>query len=319
MRATVLESFDSQAKVMDVPLPAVGPSDYIVRVVAASVNAFDWKIAQGMLANNFSFDFPVTIGRDFAGVISHAGPAAEGFKVGDAVFGCTVGRSLHHGSLAEYISTASACFTAKPPLLSFTEAAALPLSGMTALSCAEPLGLRAGQSTLVVGAPGGVGSLVVQLAARARATVVATGLPEDTDYLTSLGATAVIDYREGLEARVRELFPDGVDAAVDLVNRGEDFMRTAGLVVRGGAIASTHRQADPDKLSEHGLTAVNATSNPEPGSLAWLGERAAAGEISASVVGSYALEQAIDALVYLRDNHVRGKYVVEVSEPPASA
>lgn len=319
MRATVLESFDRHAQVMDVPMPAVGPSDYIVRVVAASVNAFDWKIAKGMLANNFSFDFPVTIGRDFAGVISHAGGATESFNVGDAVFGCTVGRSLHHGSLAEYVSTASACFTAKPPLLSFAKAAALPLSGLTALSCVEPLGLRAGQTILVVGAPGGVGSLVVQLAARAGATVLATGLPEDTDYLTGLGAASVIDYREGLEARVRELFPDGVDAAVDLVNRGEDFMRTAGLVVRGGAIASTHRQADPEKLAERGLTAVNATSNPETASLARLGELAAAGEISASIVGTYTLEQAIDALTYIRDNHVRGKYVVEVSEPPATA
>ena len=314
LRAAVLSSFDSSAQVTDVAAPQADAGEYLVRVVAASINAFDWKIAQGMLANNFQFDFPVTLGRDFAGVITEAGVAAEGFTVGDAVFGYTTGNRLHHGSLAEYLPTSSVCMTAKPDELSFRDAAALPLSGMTALHCVAPLELRSGASVLVVGAAGGVGSMIVQLAHRAGATVVATGLPEDDEFLHGLGADQVLDYRHDLAGAVSERFPTGLDAVIDLVNRGEDFMQNARLAADGGAVVSVHRQADPEQLGALGLRAINASGIPaDPNELAHLGEIAAVGELTAPIVGSFPLERAVEALTHIRDQHVRGKYVIDIA------
>jgi NADPH:quinone reductase-like Zn-dependent oxidoreductase len=284
-----------------------------MRVIAASINAFDWKIAQGMLANNFQFDFPVTIGRDFAGVIVASGDAADGFAIGDAVFGYTTGNRLHHGSLAELLPTGGTCLVRKPEALSFRAAAALPLSGMTAMHCVEPLALEQGQSVLVVGAPGGVGSMIVQLAARAGATVLATGLPQDRVFLADLGAEDVFDHREDLTGAVRERSPDGVDAVIDLVNRGDAFIATARLARPGGTAVSVHRQADPGQLGAFGVRAINASGIPaDPIELALLGELAASGELTAPIAGSFPLEQAVDGLAHIRDNHVCGKYVIDI-------
>jgi len=314
VRAVVLSSFDSTAQVMDAPMPTPRDDEFLVRVMAASINAFDWKIAQGMLTNNFQFDFPVVIGRDFAGVIADAGAKAEGFAIGDAVFGFGTGNRLHHGSLAEYLPTGDACLVAKPDDLTFTDAAALPLAGMTALHCVAPLELQAGQSVLVIGAAGGVGSVIVQLAHRAGATVLATGLPEDRDFLIGLGADEVLDYRDDLPSAVRHRLPQGVDAVIDLVNRGDQFMQFAQLAVTGGAVVSVHRQADPAQLGARGLRAINASGTPaEPAELARLGALAAAGELSAAVVGSFSLENAVAGLAHIREQHVRGKYVIDIA------
>lgn len=314
MRAAVLEGLDQPARVTDLPIPEAPPGGYLVRVIAAAINAFDWKIAQGMLTNNFEFNFPVTLGRDFAGVIAATDDGAEGFAVGDAVFGCTSGNRLHHGSLAEYLPIGSACIAHKPAGLSFPEAAALPLSGLTALHCVEPLELRAGQSVLVVGAPGGVGSFIVQLAAAAGAEVLATGLPEDRDYLVQLGAREVIDYRGDVVGAVREWSLDGVDVVIDLANRGDDFMRTAQLARPGGTAVSVHRQADAELLTPLSIRAVNAAGLPgDRQTLARLGELAERGALKVPLAGTFSLEQAIDGLHHIRDNHVRGKYTIQVS------
>jgi NADPH:quinone reductase len=314
MRALVLESFDSGARVADVPVPEIGPGEFLVRVAAASINAFDWKIATGMLTNNFHFDFPVTIGRDFAGRIEAAGDDAAGFAVGDEVYGYLSSTELHHGSLAEYLPTGNACMAPRPAEVDVASAAALPLSGMTARRCVEQLGLAPGKSVLIVGATGGVGSFAVQLAAVAGASVVATGLPEDAAYLHGLGAGTVVDHREDVEAAVRADFPGGVNAVIDLVNRGDDFMRSARLVAPGGAAVSTHRQADPERLAEFDVTAVNVGGTPDQALLAELGRLVATGDITAPISGMFPLEQAAEGLAHIRNEHVRGKYVITIAD-----
>jgi NADPH:quinone reductase len=313
MRALVLENLEMPTRVADIAVPDIGPDEYLVRVAAASLNAFDWKVAAGMMAHNFDYDFPVTIGRDFAGRIEAAGSAASRFSVGEEVFGYLSSTRLHHGSIAEFVATGNACMVAKPVRLDIASAAAVPLGGVTAMRCLEQLGLEHGRTVLIVGAAGGVGSFAVQLAARAGASVIATGLPEDNEYLCGLGASHVVDYRDDLEQSVREICPDGVDAVVDLVNRGEDFLRSARLAASGGAAVSTHRQADSDELAELGVRGVNVGGTPDPDLLAELGRLAADGEISVPVSGTFSLEQAADGLARIRDEHVRGKYVIAVS------
>jgi NADPH2:quinone reductase len=311
MRAVVLASLEDKARTTDLPRPEIGDGECLVRVVAASINAFDWKVADGMMTHNFEYEFPVTIGRDFSGVVDES--RVDQFAAGDEVFGYLSSSRLHDGSFAEYMRTRNACMAGKPEAVEHAVAAAIPLAGVTALRCVEPLQLSEGQSLLVVGAPGGVGSFIVQLAARAGARVLASGLPEDEEYLRELGAEVALARGDELERAVREHFPAGVDAAVDLVNRGEEFMRTARLVARGGAAVSTHGQAKGEAFDELGLTAVNASSQGDPTVLAALGERVASGEIRVPVSSSFPLERAVEGLAAARDEHVRGKSVVTVT------
>ncbi len=312
MRAIVLREFGQAAELGELPVPEIGPEEFLVRVAAASVNAFDWKIAAGMMANNFEFAFPVTIGRDFAGEIVAAGERASGFAVGDQVFGYLSSQRLHQGSLAEYLPSGNACMTLKPAGLEFRAAAALPLAGMTAMRCVTQLELGPGKRLLVVGASGGVGSFIVQLAARAGASVLATGHTEDAEFLRSLGAAAVIDHRADVAAQVAQHAPDGLDAVIDLVNRGDDFVASARLTRAGGAAVSTHRQADEQTLAQFGVRAVNAAGLPDQGLLEQLGEMAASGQLTVPISGEFTLDHGAQALEFIRVQHVRGKYVVTV-------
>lgn len=219
---------------IDVPEPAAGEDR--VRVVAASVNGFDLAVAAGYVAPFFEHRYPVVLGREFAGIVDAVGEGVEEYAPGNRVLGVVSKPYLGEGAFAEYTTVvADGGLVRAPEELPDAAAAALGHTGTTALTILAALGDVQGRTLLIVGATGGVGTLLTQLAADAGATVVATGRTESGRALLSeLGATHAVDYAD-LAAAVRAIAPDGVDAAVHLAG---DPTEIVALVKDGGTLVS---------------------------------------------------------------------------------
>lgn len=196
MRAAVLDGYGGPERfsVREVAAPTVSPGQVLVRVKASSVNPLDWKVRQGKLRWVMPARFPLVPGYDLAGEVEAVGPEVTRFAPGDAVYGMALGR--HGGAYAEFALARENALAAKPPSLSFEEAAAVPMAGLTALQALRDHGeLAAGDRLLVNGGSGGVGHFAVQLgtALGARVTAVASG--ENQGFLRELGAEWTFDYQ----------------------------------------------------------------------------------------------------------------------------
>jgi NADPH:quinone reductase-like Zn-dependent oxidoreductase len=193
----------------------------------------------------------------------------------------------------------------RPASVDVHQAGAAPLAALTALAAADALDLRAGATVLVIGASGGVGSVAVQLAAHAGATVIAPGLPEDQDYLRGLGAAEVLDRNADTVATVRQRFPDGVDALLDLVSSDPEALNAYAAVVReGGRIASSVGAAG------QGPGRTNVSALPGQENLERLAGLLADGTLSVPIQASYPLAQADQALKALPSQHTQGKLAI---------
>ncbi len=206
----------------DLPTPTPGPHEVLVRVQASSANPVDNAIAAGMLEGmGVEHEYPVILGRDYAGVVEQVGADVTRYAVGDDVYGFLVhaNPTVRDGSWAELITVPEdVSIGRRPANVDVATAGAAPLAAVTALTAIDALNLAEGDTVLIVGATGGVGSFAVQLAAQAGATVAAPALPEDGQYLRGLGVSEVLPREGDVAAAVRERFPDGVDALLDLVN-----------------------------------------------------------------------------------------------------
>jgi NADPH:quinone reductase len=315
MRAVTLTDFDSGPVLGDLPRAEPAATELLVRVHASSVNGFDAAVAAGMLKGMMDHDFPVTIGCDFAGTVEEVGGQVTRFGPGDDVFGYLGSTTLHDGTWAEYIVVSEGGSVARTPEgLDPVAAGALPLAGGTALAAVAAVSPGEGESVLVVGAAGGVGSFAVQLAARRGATVIATARGDDQARLRSLGAADTIDYTEAdLAETLQQRYPNGVDALVDLVSGGEGFASMAEHVREGGRAASALGAADVDALAARGIVAANLMGAPDAQTLEGLGEMAASGEIEVSIDEAFPLDRAAEALAKFASGK-RGKIVISLAQ-----
>jgi NADPH:quinone reductase len=315
-RAVVIDGFDDPPHLATLPVPELAPDQVLIAVQAASINAFDWKAAEGRFKDSFEYQFPVTIGRDYAGVVTAVGSVVSRVQPGDEVFGYFTGQKLHRGSYATHVWCGQdECFVARPPGLQADVAACLPLCGVVALRCVAAVDPSAGERVLVLGAPGGVGSFAVQLAARRGAHVIASGLPEDADYLRDLGAADVVEPGGGLIEEVRGRYREGVHGLIDLVDYRPAFMEHVGLLVPGGRAASVHRAVDEAVFADRGLAGTNVGSFPDRALLDQLGSLAAGGDLRVPITGRYPLDQAVAGLADAKGKHSRGKLVIVMDGP----
>jgi len=277
-------------------------------VQASSVNPVDAFIAAGVLKGMAEHEVPVVLGRDYAGVIEQAGPAVTGYAPGDEVYGWLLhaNPTVHEGSWAELIAVPQGGSVARRPAsVDVHQAGVAPLAALTALAAHDALDLGEGATVLVIGASGGVGSFAVQLAASAGATVLAPGLPEDQVYLRGLGAAEVLGRNADIVAAVRERFPEGVDALLDLVTQSPDQLNACAVLVRdGGRIASSVGAAG-DGPGRTNISALPGRENLER--LAGLLED---GTLSVPIQASYPLAQADQALKALTGQHTQGKLAI---------
>ncbi|RKN51341.1 NADP-dependent oxidoreductase [Micromonospora endolithica] len=293
-------------KLRELPDPPVGPDTVLVRVRAAGVNPVDCKVRQGLLADAFPTHFPLVPGWDVAGVVAAAGPAVTGFAVGDEVVGYCRRDDIQHGTYAELVPAPERALADKPVQASWTEAAALPLAGLTAYQALQLARTGAGDTVLVHGAAGGVGHLAVQIARALGADrVIGTASPANHDHVRSLGAEPVA-YGAGLVDRVRALSPDGVDVALDLFG-GEDIDASAELLARPARLIST---ADPEHVARVGGSYLFV--KPSTADLGVLAGLVDAGRLAVQVRRSFPLAEAADAHRLVEAGHVRGKVVLEV-------
>ena len=187
MRALAFGDFGEAPSVIEAPTPEItAPDEVLVAVKAASLNRFDAVVAAGFLQGMLEHQFPVTLGRDFAGVVEAVGGGVTEFSVGDEVFGMIGNMVLSNGSLADHVVVSAQHLAHKPETIGFTEAAALPLAGSTALAAVDWVQAGPGKAVLIVGATGGVGNYAIQLAHARGATVIATGLADDEETLQGI-------------------------------------------------------------------------------------------------------------------------------------
>lgn len=302
MEAIVFEEFGGPevlrlARVED---PHPGPGQVRVRVMAAGVNPMDYKIRRGWMEQVFPTPLPATPGVEFAGVVDETGDGVSGIAVGDDVLGWSA-----TGSYATYALADADAVAPKPSGLSWQNAAALIIATDTAHRVLDELAVGAGDTVLVNGAAGAVGSAAVQLAAARGATVIGTASPSNHDYLRVLGATPVA-YGDGLVARVREVAPQGIDAVFDVAGRGA---LPDSIELRGGVTDRVVTIADMD-AAKYGV-AFSAGGGPRSAvRLAEDAELAAEGELRVPVAEALPLADASRAQEMSEAGHVRGKVVL---------
>jgi NADPH:quinone reductase-like Zn-dependent oxidoreductase len=202
-------------RVIDVPAPTAGQGQVRVAVRAAGVNPIDAKTVEGLMRNEIALTLPAGVGADVSGVVDQVGPGVSEFAVGDEVLGSSVTPSFAEHALAEPTS-----LVLKPHDMAWEVAGSLAGAGGTAYAVLKQLRVKAGETLLIHGAAGGVGTFAVQLAAAQGATVIGTASERNHDYLRSIGAIPVT-YGDGLLERVRSVAPQGVDAVLDASGRGE--------------------------------------------------------------------------------------------------
>src|SRR5262249_53569827 len=194
-KAVYLERFGGPEVLQygDLPDPVARPSEVVVDVAAASVNAADWKFRSGQYARHAGTKFPLVPGRDFSGSVSALGDGVDDLKIGDAVFGVLdIGRE---GAYTEKLAIKATIIAKKPPRLSHAEAAAVALTGLTAVnSIADTLKLQRGETILIQGGAGGVAGFAIQFAKHLGARVITTTSAVNRDYVLDLGADQVVDY-----------------------------------------------------------------------------------------------------------------------------
>ncbi|WP_066946560.1 NADP-dependent oxidoreductase [Streptomyces lushanensis] len=302
MRAAVFEKFGGPdvLRTGDVDEPHAGPGEVRVAVRAAGVNPMDYKIRHGWMEQLFSTRLPAIPGSECAGVVDETGEGVTEFAVGDSVVGWTATGAYAQYALAETV-------VPKPASLGWEEAAAVPVAGGTARRVLDQLAVRRGETVLVHGAAGGVGSVAVQLAVARGATVIGTASPGNHDYLRSLGALPVA-YGEGLVGRVRAVATQGVDAVFDVAGKGA---LPDSIELRGGTTDRIITIADPDAAG-HGVafSAGVAAPGTKRAALAENVRLATEGALRLRVARTFPLADAAEAQKTSEEGHANGKLVI---------
>ncbi len=304
MKALYYDEFGSrdQFRIGEVADPHPGPDSLVVKVVAAGLNPVDYKVRQGYLAGLIDTTFPVVPGWDVAGVVVATGLDTPEYAVGDEVLAYARKDVVSGGTVAELVSVPVRTAAHKPAGVSFEDAAALPLAGLTALQSIRRAGVQSGQTVLIHAAAGGVGSFATQLAVLAGARVIGTASPANHEYLRSLGAEP-ISYGDDLVEQALALAPERFDVILDYVG-GTAMDSVPALLIPGGSVASI-ADARAAALGGHYVWV-----RPDHDDLAELVGLVADGKLTVNLGGVYPFENAIEAYAELEGGHVRGKLVV---------
>jgi NADPH:quinone reductase-like Zn-dependent oxidoreductase len=308
MKAITIDAAGAPPQLTELPDPTPAAGQVLVRVEASSVNPLDGGIAAGMFEQmGMPHEYPLTLGRDVAGTVEAVGEGVTAFAAGDRVFGVIpLAPPIATGTWADLVVLGQDNLTRTPDSVDTATAGAAPLAALTAIQTVDALDLNKGDTLLVVGATGGVGSIVVQLAAHAGATILAPGLPEDEQFLRDLGVTEVLPRDGDVVAAVRERHPGGVDAIVDVVT-GYTLTAYEAALADGGRIAS------PTNAAGEGAGRTNVMHTPTADLLARVAQHLAAGTITVPIQHTYELARAPGAMQAFSNGHTVGKIAVRIA------
>ncbi|WP_406105022.1 NADP-dependent oxidoreductase [Streptomyces sp. NBC_01003] len=307
MEAIVFEEFGGPEVLRfkrDIEEPHAGPGQVRVKVAAVGVNPIEYKIRNGWMEQAFPTSLPAVPGNEFAGTVDELGEGVTGLSVGDEVLGWT-----ETGAYAAYALAQASAVTPRPTGLEPAEAATLPVAGETAQRVLDLLRVRSGETLLIHGAAGAVGSTGVQLAVTLGATVIGTASPANHEYLRSIGAIPVA-YGDGLVERVRAVAPQGVDAVFDAAGKGA---LADSVELRGGTPDRVVTIADPDAAKYDVTFASGGTDRAKAREgLTHQAALAADGKLHISIADTFPLRDAAKAQTLSETGHVRGKLVLLV-------
>jgi NADPH:quinone reductase-like Zn-dependent oxidoreductase len=288
----------------DAPDPTPAPGEIVVDVHAASVNAADYKVRLG--GHGYNVRFPHILGRDFSGVVAVTGEGVSDLAVGDAVFG--VNETANEGAYAEKLAIKAAIVARKPDLLSHLEAAAMALTGLTAIWAIEDTGqLQAGETILIQGGAGGVAGFAIQLAKYLGANVITTTSAGNVDYVRGLGADRVIDYNA-------EDFTKAVancDMVFDTVG-GEVQARSFSVLKSGGRLVWVAPALEGFRQSRSDVRVLRPAVSRDRAHLERIAALLDAGAVSPPPITRYSLADAAAAHRVSEARHLRGKLVLAV-------
>lgn len=287
--------------------PKINADDILIQVKSAAINPVDWKIREGYLKDFIPYALPITLGWDVSGIVSEVGAEVTDFEVGDEVFSRPdISRD---GSYADYIAVKADEAVLKSTKLDFSQAAALPLAGITAWQCLVDVGqIQAGQRVLIHAGAGGVGHLAIQIAKAKGATVIATASTANQSLLTQLGADEAIDYTK---APLSEQI-EPVDLVIDTMGAEVQYKSWA-LLKKGGMLVSITEQPNEEVAKEHGVKAAFVFIEPSSRILRELNTLVEADQLTPLIEHRFPLEQIVDAHSQSQSGRTRGKIVIDVS------
>ncbi|MEU7169598.1 NADPH:quinone reductase [Streptomyces morookaense] len=299
----------------ELPVPQPGPTDVVVEVMATAVNHVDTFVRSGAWRTPLAF--PFVVGRDLVGTVAEAGPGAPGFRPGDRVWCNSMGHDGRQGAAAERVVVPADRLYRLPDGVDPVEAVALAHPAATAYLALFTHGrLRAGETVLVAGAAGNVGSALVVMAAQAGARVVATARADDAEYCRSLGAAEVIDYRDP-----EAVYPDGVDVYVDTSARNDLPAAVELLAKRGRIVVMAGLRTRPvlpvgalylKDCSVSGFAISQATTSELAEAAAAVNRLMATGLLRPRTVEVLPVSEAAEAHRRVEAGDVRGKLVLRV-------
>lgn len=291
----------------DMLKPQAGAGQALVRIKAAGVNPIDWKVRVGYMKELFQKILPLTLGVDMAGVIEVVGDGVTSLKPGDAVYGFL---GMGRGTYAQYVAADASALSTKPQSADFEQAAALPLVSLVGWQTLFDVArLDPGQTVLIHGASGGVGHMAVQLAKWKGAKVIGTASARNADFVRSLGADRVIDYRA---TRFEEVVRD-VDVVLD-TQAGDTQRRSYRALKKGGVLVSTLGIEDPGLAAEYGIRATGFMAQPNGRELGEIARLVDEGKLKPEVAKVLPLKDVAEAHKMSETGHVRGKIVLKVSD-----
>ncbi len=291
----------------DVPMPIIESNEVLIRVVAASVNPVDWKIREGYLKEMIPYEMPLTLGWDVSGVVESVGSNVTRFKEGDAVYSRP--DIKRNGTYAEYVVVREAELAFKPQTISHAEAAALPLTGITAWEVLiTTANLIAGQKVLIHAGSGGVGSLAIQLAKSRGAYVIATTSAKNRALVKSLGADEVIDYKtQNFSEILRDVVFDTL---------GGDIQESSWSVLKqGGILVSIVSPPAEEKARELGVRCAFVFIEPNAYILEQLAKLVEQGKLRPIVGAEFALKDIAKAHALSESGRTVGKIILYVGQP----
>ncbi|WP_185740532.1 NADP-dependent oxidoreductase [Homoserinimonas aerilata] len=314
MRAAVIDGLGGPEvlHLVRAPLPSPQSGEVLVRVRSAALNPIDTKTRAGKGASGGITSYPLTLGNDFSGTVVQAIDDEHPLQPGTEVYGM-LSVPLTGGSYAEYAAVPITAVGPIPHNLRVEDAAAVPLAALTAQGALREGGVTAASRVLIHAGAGGVGHFAVQLAAIAGAEVITTASARNADWLRSLGAEQVIDYRE---TRFEDAL-DGIDVVIDLIGNVHDYTATRSLrVLRpGGTIVNVPTRSWPTMAEEAEAAGVRATGyrvTPDAANLAEITALIEEGRLTVNIDARFPLEQIAEAHRLLEEGHTRGKIVIDV-------
>ena len=310
MKAIVIHEYGGPEvlKYEDIRRPEPKDDQLLIRVIAAGVNPVDGMIRSGMFKGNRTF--PIILGGDVAGVVEKVGSKVTKFKAGDPVFAYV---SLDDsGGYAQYALVTKREVAPKPKSLTYVEAAAVPIVAMTAWQAlVDTAKLNAGQTVLIHGGSGGVGSFAIQIAKARGAKVIATASTRNQDFLKQLGADVAIDYTK---QKFEDVAKD-VDVVLDSIG-GDTLARSYDVVKKGGIIVSLVARPKESELEKHSIRGAALNAEPNSEELAEIGKLIDDKKIKVIVSQTFPLSEATKAQEQVATGHTRGKIVLRIADEP---